>query len=103
MPDLQQALLGRWDRVGIEGSLLGRAISRALPNLLEFFPGGAFSGPSVVVGILSGGSYSFVSDDTIRVDSGGSTTHFKLTISGDQLVLAPIGKKYIFKYRRAGG
>ncbi len=103
--ELEQLLTGKWERVGIEGmGLLGGMLKKALPRILEFFPGGTFTGNSMISNVLSGGSYVVLSEDTIRVDataiSPPSSTVFKVAFSGDRLSLNQANTKRFIIYQR---
>ncbi len=92
---LQQQILGSWALVGTYGLGLLSPLMSALVKRIQFFPDGTWQNPAMLGG--TGGAYSFISADEMRLQSPQNVGVYHVNISCDAMTWKRDNQRYEFR------
>jgi len=92
---LQQQVLGSWGLVGTYGLGLFSPLMSALVKRIQFFPDGTWQNPAMLGG--TGGTYSFISADEMRLQSPQNVSVLRVKISDDAMTWTRDKQRYEFR------
>lgn len=92
---LQPQILGSWALVGTFGLGLLSPVMSALVKRVQFFPDGTWQNPAMLGG--TGGAYSFIGADEMRLQSPQNVSVYHVNLSGDAMTWKRDNQRYEFR------
>lgn len=92
---LQQQILGSWALTGTFGLGLLSPVMTALFKRVQFHPDGTWQNPAMLGG--TGGAYSFIGPDEMRLQSPQNVSVVHINVSGDAMIWKRDSQRYEFR------